>query len=219
MSALRAQMILSLLAAGFVCLGLFCPFPLQAAEKHKGIAVNNFYHGYAFPKVTGNIVKAVRYTDVSGDNLVLLTETDVYYTPKDSPDPEYQNKELFAYRFTVQEDGSTEQAWKVMDYVRDCEVFTGLQAEFDLDAFRITDLDNNGEAEIWITYYLACRGDVSPAAMKVIMRQGRQKYAARGEQLLRLGEGQYFGGAYTLDQAFAEGPAEFRSFVAQLWER
>ena len=194
----------------FTCLCQFAAFvfPAYAAD----------IVAHDLPKVSGNVVKAVRYTDATGDNLLLLTETDKFVKPDRKHPREGKDKELFAHRFLLKNDGSVQQVWQMMDYVYDCEL-DGMDAAFDLDAFRLTDLDNNGVAEIWMTYALGCRGDPSPLTMKIIMYEGGKKYAVRGETRSRVTATEYAGGSYTLDAAFASGPAEFAAFARQLWEQ
>jgi hypothetical protein len=177
-----------------------------------------------FPKVNGNVVKAVRYKDKTGDNLILLTETEIVSNAK--PDVDYplfppRSKELFAYRFLMRPGGNTyEQAWRITDFVRECDLYE-MYAAFVEDAFRITDLNNDGVAEIWVVYMLTCRGDITPRTMKIIMYEGGKKYAVRGEALsmnqYSEDEFEYIGGGYTLDDAFNAAP-EYKDFAVDLWE-
>jgi len=177
-----------------------------------------------FPKVTGNIVKSLQYEDYTGQNLVLFTETDVVEKPcPDCPLFPSRSKGLYAYRFLVNQPERTfQQVWQVTDFVRDC-IFYEMGASFIEDAIRITDLNNNGEVEIWMVYVLTCRGDTSPKTMKIIMYEGGRKYAVRGETRslaaeFEDGKKEYAGGEYTLDPAFNAAPYEFVSFAKELWE-
>lgn len=204
-----------LLTASVVCLCLVFAFPVSdvhAAENPGGIGVFNF------PEVNGKLVKAVRYTDSTGDNLLLLTETDIVVNPENKDTQETWSKELFAHRFLLKKSGAAEQIWRVADYVRDCHL-DALYAEFIMDAFRITDLNNNGQAEVWLPYILQCAGDPSPMTMKIIMYEGDKKYAVRGKTRSRVDENTYAGGDYAMDPALLGGPAEFSTFATQLWER
>ena len=51
--------------------------------------------------------------------------------------------------------------------------------EFIKNAAVVTDLDQDGIAETTVQYKLACRSDVSPALMKLVMHEGETKYAHR----------------------------------------
>lgn len=48
----------------------------------------------------------------------------------------------------------------------------------------VTDLDKDGIAETKVQYSVACRGDVSPATMKMIMYENGVKYTLRGNMWL-----------------------------------
>ena len=183
-----------------------------AAENSGSIGVHDF------TEIKGQLVKAVRYADVTGDNLLLLTETDIVVKAETKDGDETRSKDLFARRFLLKNGGAVEQVWRVTDYMRDCDL-DGFDARFITDAFRITDLDNNGLAEIWVPYILQCAGDPGPMTMKIIMYEGDKKYAVRGETRSSVGDNTYAGGEYTLDPAFTGSPAEFRHFATQLWEK
>src|SRR6185437_16630533 len=65
----------------------------------------------------GNILNAVRWTDNTGDNIVILTMTDKTQS-KNAPDDSYSDGALYAYHYLVWGD-STKQTWKVYDYVKE----------------------------------------------------------------------------------------------------
>jgi hypothetical protein len=129
-----------------------------------------------------------------------------------------RSKELFAYRYLLKKGGAPKQVWRVTDFVRDCEL-DGMTVSFIADAFCVTDLNKNGEAEIWMAYILNCAGDPGPMTMKIIMYEGGKKYAVRGNTRSLVTENEYAGGEYTLDAAFASGPAVFSAFAKELWEK
>ena len=197
-----------LLSAYFVCLGLLAASPARAAD----------IVAHDLPAVSGQVVKVVRYVDTTGDNLILLTVTEQNVKPGREHPLAGQDQELFAHRLLLKKDGSTEQVWRVTDYIYDCDL-GGLDVAFNLAAFRLTDLNNNGVAEIWLTYVLGCRSEPGALTMKIIMYEGGQKYAVRGETRSHVTQTQLAGGSYKLDEAFAAGPAEFTAFAKQLWEK
>ena len=48
----------------------------------------------------------------------------------------------------------------------------------------MTDLDQNGVGELTFGYRSACRSDMSPADMKVLVLEGSKKYILRGKTSL-----------------------------------
>jgi hypothetical protein len=73
--------------------------------------------------------------------------------------------------------------------------------------------------EVWIMYTTVCHGDVSPGDMKIIMYEGKQKFAMRGHDKVQVSEKDFDGGDYKFDQAFNAGPKAFRDFAVKLWNK
>lgn len=171
-------------------------------------------------KYEGKIVTAVRFTDNAGDNIVITTETGVFNSTK-FKEENGDDAELFAYHFIIKND-SVKLLWKVYDYVSDC--YVDIEASFIKNTFQVTDLNKDGVAEIWLMYKIACRGDASPADMKIIMYQAQQKYAMRGQNKVidgvdEKGNKYYLGGEYKFDPAFQTAPKEFTEFAEKLWNK
>ncbi|MGB3949266.1 MAG: hypothetical protein WBM13_14860 [Bacteroidia bacterium] len=171
-------------------------------------------------KYEGTVKAAIRFSDKTGDNIVIITETGSYTNAKFKHENEGNDAELFAYQFSIKND-SIKQLWKVYDYISDCPF--DIEASFIKNTLQITDLNKDGMAEVWLLYLVACRSDVSPADMKIIMYQAQQKYAMRGKNKVEVttddkGNKQYTGGEYKFDPAFKSAPKEFSVFAEQLWK-
>lgn len=182
---------------------------LDLAKLPKGIAYE------------GKIKTAVRWTDSLGDNVVILTETGIYESKKIQHENNGRDAEIFAYHFIIKEDTAS-QTWRVYDFISDCPV--DIEAQFIKKSFQVTDLNSDGIGEIWIMYKTVCHGDVSPCNMKIIMYEGNQKFAVRGQNKVMIGIDEkgikhYEGGDYTYDKAFAEGPKEFLAFAKKMWDK
>jgi hypothetical protein len=166
-------------------------------------------------KYKGKIHDAVQWTDKLGLNVVITTETGTY--PIKSADSDgLWGAELFAYHYIITND-SAKEMWKVYDFIKPCAL--DIYAKFKKNAFQITDLNNDNIAEIWLMYNVECRSDIGPNEMKIIMYQGQQKYAMRGQDKVKITENQYEGGEYTFDKAFVNAPEEFREYAKKLWDK
>ncbi|MFN9998374.1 MAG: M949_RS01915 family surface polysaccharide biosynthesis protein [bacterium] len=163
-------------------------------------------------KYYGKIKTAVRWTDKSGDNIVLTTETGETIS-KIAPSEDYRDAALYAYHYIVVKD-STFLTWTVNDFIKECPV--DIEANFVKNTFQITDLNNDGVAEVWLMYKTVCHGDISPSDMKIIMYQGQRKYAVRGQNKVRLSDKEVYGGGYKFDKAFANGPNEFLELAKKM---
>lgn len=164
-------------------------------------------------KYTGKIIDAVSWKDDLGDNYVITTETGVL---ADNDDGGSRKAALYAYHYLTSGD-SLKQTWRVYDYVDECPV--DIIASFIKKTFAVTDLDKNGKAEVWLMYHIVCRGDVSPAEMKIIMYEGEKKHAMRGENKVQLSPKEVYGGNYSFDDAFKKAAPEFRKYAEALWKK
>lgn len=162
-----------------------------------------------YEKYEGLIKNAVQWTDKNGVNMVITTETGEY---------QYENAgggaSLYAYHYLVN-NGHAALTWKVSDFIKDCPV--DIETRYIENTFQVTDLNKNGIYETWLMYVTACHGDVSPLDMKIIMYEGMQKYAMRGQNKIQYSPSGYMGGEYKFDKAFTEGPSAFRDFAKKMW--
>lgn len=169
----------------------------------------------------GEIKTAVSWVDKQGENIIILSETGIYESKKFTHENNGGDAELFAYHFIVKEKVAI-QTWKIYDFISDCPV--DIEAKFIKNVFQITDLNNDGVGEVWVMYKTVCHGDMSPLNLKIIMYQGKQKFALRGESKILLeidkkGIKHYDGGEYKFDKAFKEGPKEFLEFAIKIWKK
>ena len=164
--------------------------------------------------ISGKITEAISLNDKNGENIVVLSETGEYEN-KDSEN-NGRDAEIFAYNF-IRNEKSVQQKWRIYDYIKDCPV--DIEANFIKNTLKATDLNKNGIAEIWIMYKKVCHGDVSPCEMKIIMYEGNNKFAMRGENRVQLSKTEFFGGTYKFDKAFNESTKEIKEFAKSMWKK
>jgi hypothetical protein len=131
---------------------------------------------------------------------------------------DYREKELYAYHY-VQKDDSIFLLWKILDFEKDCPY--DLTLEYLTKKPVITDKDGDGICETWLIYWLGCRSDVSAINMKLIMHEGRNKYAIRGTRKIRYGSepDQVDGGIMKKDDSFDKLPQVIVDFAVDLWAK
>ncbi|MEO5948136.1 MAG: hypothetical protein ABIP79_15065 [Chitinophagaceae bacterium] len=190
-------------------------------------------------KFKGKLQDAWQWTDKLGDN-IFITSYVAPYEHKDEYGQEIQSSGIYTFHF-VKKNSEYTLLWKMNDGVEDCPV--DLTSEFMKDAATVTDLDENGVAETKVQYTLACRGDVSPAYMKLIMHEGTAKYVLQGNRWIKdspeskfdvtadnvnlemlpgynkeTDEGsQITFGRYENDNDFTNAPRGFLSFASSEW--
>ena len=161
----------------------------------------------------GKIVAGARWRDRLGENLLVAAQTGA--RPSRGADcgadaDPCQDAEIDADHYLVRNAG-VERLWTLTDFERDCPF--DLYAGFLPDSLTITDLDGDGLAESTLLYKLSCRSDVSPARLKLILHEGKTKYAIRGTTRTYGA-----GGEQTVDPAL-ERNAPFKRFALERWNR
>jgi hypothetical protein len=164
----------------------------------------------------GHIIDAVKYTDKTGDHIVITTETGETKT-KNSENSDGRNAALYAYHYNITGADQFKLSWQTYDFIADCPF--DITANYVPGTFTVTDADNNGIAEVWLVYRTVCRSDVSPSDMKIIMHEGDKKYAVRGTNKVKISGKDYGGGTYTFDAAFKAAPPAFRKYAADTWQK
>jgi hypothetical protein len=151
------------------------PLQLPKAEPVKATAADI----PATIKLKGKVQEVWKWTDNTGEN-IFITSFVAPYDEKNKNEygEEGQSAELHAFHYARKDNGDYMQVWMLNDGEKICSF--DITCEFIKDATSITDLDQDGVAEITVQYKLACRSDVSPALMKLIMHEGEAKYALRG---------------------------------------
>jgi hypothetical protein len=167
-------------------------------------------------KYTGNIVTGKRWTDKNGENILILTKTKMKEKKAKQPDfgDNVRECEIYGYHY-VSTGGLYSLLWKINDLINDC-VFD-LTLDFIPGSLSITDLNDNGIAESTFLYKMACRSDVSPSELKLMMHENDTKYALRGSMLVKI-EGYTGGGDYKVDKSFDSAPEGFLDYAKSQWK-
>jgi hypothetical protein len=153
-----------------------------------------------------------RLTAGARDYVLVLSRTGTY-TTKPGNDIDIRSARLYANFYALNGDEHALQ-FTITDFVEDCPV--DVTARFTDPAMAVSDLDKDGEPEIWVSYFTACRGDVSPATLKLIGYEGKQKFAMRGTARAHFGE-HTEGGTFTADAALKAAPPAFLEFAQAQW--
>lgn len=193
-----------------------CSFCFTQAQGTIAISKTDSAHLPKNIKYTGTLKEALRWTDSLGTHYIVTAESGIYQNPVFKHESDGQDAEVFACHYIAGKD-SLSLVWKIHDFIKDCPVDLG--ARFLPKTLQVTDLDNDGIPEVWIMYKMVCHGDVSPWEMKLIMYEGMQKHAMRGENLVRLSANEQYGGKYKFDKAFSEAPKPFRDFAIKNWNK
>ena len=164
----------------------------------------------------GNLKEITKLKDLNGEHIIILTETGKIPSAKIIEQEDETDFKLYAYDFLLDKnENKYKQNWKVKDFISNCEF--DLIMGFVKNTFKITDLNKNGIAEIWTMYSMTCTSDVSPSEMKIIMYEGKQKFALRGNSIVNPGT-EKIGGDYKLDKSLSKAPKEIKEFALKMWK-
>lgn len=161
--------------------------------------------------LNGNVLENYSWVDKSGKHLVFNTKSN-----KNNDNLDSKSLSLNVYHYILNKEKYT-KVWEIKDSIIDCP----LDIEFDFinDTFKITDLDKNGTFEIWAMYKKACRGDVSPIELKIIMYEGNNKNTFTGRSVIKINNMTVEGGDFNFDLNFRKNKKEFRLYALNLWNK
>ncbi|SNC77380.1 hypothetical protein SAMN06265337_3963 [Hymenobacter gelipurpurascens] len=206
-------------------------------------------------RLPGQLLEAWRWQDANGENLLVVFRAVTLSNqqrakqahPATAPDSNEveemgdfeRTARLMAKQYVLKQ-GKYTVLWRLQDGVAACalDMTLGLKPS----STTITDLDQDGQGETTLVYTAACRGDVSPASLKLIMREGPDKYALRGSTVVqydsvpvlqrqpavpccaeKLSKAQREqgddAGYYETEKEFQRAPPAFLSFARQQWQK
>jgi hypothetical protein len=155
--------------------------------------------------------EAKKWYDAAGENWLVLYETGSYI-PKSTTGA---TAKLAAILYQKTDSGFVKQ-WTVNDFVADCEL--DMVCNFYENHLSISDLDQNGMAEVMMVYALSCKGDVSPDTKKLILYTNGNKYAIRGEELMVMAK-DTIGGTAATDTSFQQLPKVIQDSAMKHWQK
>ncbi|MEW5855348.1 MAG: M949_RS01915 family surface polysaccharide biosynthesis protein [Myxococcota bacterium] len=164
-------------------------------------------------KPNGTVQRVVGWTDQNGENLVIFSTRDTTGSDKETGE-DTRTRQLFVEHVVVGK-GKPRQLRLVRDGVEACAM--DLDARFIDAALGVTDLDGDGLGEVTFAYVTACRSDVSPLTLKLLMLENGEKYIIRGETRVDVGEGEKLGGKQEVDASLQKGPPLFREHALKVW--
>lgn len=194
-------------------------------------------------KVKGNVLEVWKWNDKFGENLFFTSIVPSHEVEDKGPYENYddivQSAEVHAAHY-VKKESIYKQLWVLDDEEKSCPF--DITCAFIKDAVSVTDLDSNQVAETTILYKMACRSDVSPSVMKLVMHEGQNKYSLKGLMWLSISPEDrftvtendanlekltgYYGeekdflktyGRYENEKEFAGAPAVFITYARKKW--
>jgi len=126
----------------------------------------------------GKLIDAYTWFDQNGENLLVNSEK--IWEEQDENDYTVLSGTIYSVHYLKTDSGFFSLV-ETVDRINACDL--DLTIKFKAPPI-IQDVDVDGIAEVIIIYIKTCRGDVSPATLKVLMHEGTDKYGLRGQEFL-----------------------------------
>jgi hypothetical protein len=186
-------------------------------------------------KIPGKIIEAMTWIDKNGKNyFIQYVGEDIRQDFEDHES--FYKKEIFACQY-VEKNEKIDSLWG-FEYKRGCG--NSLELKFIPNSVYVTDLDSNGVTETTFFYKTACRSDMSPADIELIMHENKNKYTLKGTSFISyssihekidldnyefnletaLGKKLYndvFSGRFVHAHDFDNAPKQFIKFAIEKW--
>jgi hypothetical protein len=170
--------------------------------------------------VNGELVTALSMQDSKGPHILVLTSISGSSRQQESNERKERIDLRASYYSKVRSTagGGWTEEWNIKDHV-DCPGLDS-SASFFARHVTVTDLNGDGVAEVTVPYKMFCGGGVDSDTIKIIMRQGPEKYALRGESLIRVPGQEDFGGDYKIDAALSlPRNAAYQQHLLKVWKQ
>lgn len=161
----------------------------------------------------GQIKEGRRWKDSRGENIVILTQSGVYWK---SVYDATRSAKLYAYHFIKGVDNTFKEVWKMIEMVDGCAF--DVRCEFYKNSLTITDLDNDGLAEVAFAFALNCKSGPHPDEKKLVFYEGNDQYRIKGTATVLKGK-QKLGGDKEVEKKFEKAPDAFLAFANKQWNK
>ncbi len=189
-------------------------------------------------KIKGKFIEASKWTDAQGENFLVLSSKGPY-DDKGKDEEDGQTMVLYAAHY-IQDGNDYPKKWDRTTAVLNCPF--DITAKFIPGSTTITDLDKDSIAEFKLQWMTACRSDVSPAEMVLLMTEKGTTYDLTGSSWIAYSPDFKFDvneknvnletqpplkdetaemlrgfGRYGNEKGFAGAPPEFINFARKEW--
>lgn len=154
----------------------------------------------------GHVDGGIAFIDSAGVNYVVFT--------LDAPlTREHIRRTTLHIKHVVDDNGVTREVRSYVERIDDCDFDVIVKPYYG--EWSITDVNNNGIAEVSFAYTADCVADISPFAHKALITEAGEKYALRGFTFRQYPDGFSEGGSYKADTM----PPLFLKKVKKVWHR
>ena len=201
--AVSSRGIVLLLIASSLSLGSCgSPIPLQDVR-----SLSEGDHPCARYGCEGSFVAGIAWNDALGENAFIISE-------KREESEEGERLLLTATRY-VMHGPKPKSSWQgVYSGVSPCDPGEGIVGDIE-----VSDLNEDGVAEVLFVYNVEGNCDVSPKEYGLVLHGGTAVYEVTGTDNLKVNRGVPGNGGMVFSPSFASAPKSFRNRAAEAWKR
>lgn len=161
-------------------------------------------------------VQSVHYRDHEGEGLLVLSRNDDQVRDEET-DQDVDRVQLSATLYGRQDDDSFKPRWKIENDTTCAGL--DLDVGFYTDVSGVSDLNNDGLAELTVASHAFCGGGVDPLELHVELREGQASYAINGQSLIAIEGEEPFGGEREDSPSLKSAPQVLRDHLNEVWNK
>ncbi|QBF28085.1 hypothetical protein EXN22_21260 [Pseudomonas tructae] len=161
-------------------------------------------------------VQSVHYRDQEGEGLLVLSRNDDQVRDEET-NQDVDRVVLSATRYERQADDSFKPHWNIESETT-CPGLD-LDVGFYTDVSGVSDLDNDGVAELTVASHAFCGGGVDPHELRVELREGEASYAINGQSLIAIEGEEPYGGEREDSPSLQSAPQVLRDHLNEVWNK
>ncbi|UVM20779.1 M949_RS01915 family surface polysaccharide biosynthesis protein [Pseudomonas wadenswilerensis] len=161
-------------------------------------------------------VQSVHYRDHEGEGLLMLSRNDDQVSDEET-DQDVDRVVLSATLYERQGDDSFKARWKIENETTCAGL--DLDVGFYTDVSGVSDLNNNGVAELTVASHAFCGGGIDPHELHVELREGQASYAINGQSLIAIEGDEPYGGEREDSPSLKDAPQALRDHLNEVWNK
>lgn len=161
-------------------------------------------------------LKSVHFRDKQGEGLLVLSRVDGQATDADT-EQEVDRVVLKATLYERAGDKAFTPRWNT-EQETTCAGLD-LDVDFYTDVSDVTDLDDNGVAEVTIANHAYCGGGIEPQGITIELREGQSVYSLTGQSLISPAGEEPFGGEREDGASFKSAPKALHEHMESVWQQ
>ncbi|MDV9032022.1 hypothetical protein Q7C30_007925 [Pseudomonas sp. RAC1] len=162
-------------------------------------------------------LKSVHFRDREGEGLLVLSRLDGQAVEPGSE----QEVDKVVLKATLYGRDNDREAFKPRWQIDQQTTCPGLDLDVDFytDVSDVTDLDNNGIAEVTVASHAFCGGGIDPHDITIEMHQGQAVYGIHGQSLISPAGEEPIGGEREDSASLKDAPPVLREHLDAVWQQ